>query len=143
MALTPDDIRRTMDRASITQVQLADILGVEQATVSRWLNGSRSPSGDHARRLHDLIAGRDALDALDMQIAADASATNTEAEHDAMLVAERSGASPLTSWLAGSAVAAHGRGEREADWVLERVYLGGRLHVEIDALKRLGVWPWA
>lgn len=59
---TPDDIARFGDKlrqwrrmADIKQQRLADILGVTQATISRWEKGGQHPSPFQYRLLHDMM----------------------------------------------------------------------------------------
>jgi DNA-binding transcriptional regulator YiaG len=42
---TPERIAAIRDRLGMTQEQLAAEIGVDQATVSMWLSGRRTPSG--------------------------------------------------------------------------------------------------
>jgi transcriptional regulator with XRE-family HTH domain len=53
-----DYIEAEMRARGITdQQELADIIGVNQSSVSRWLNGeSKGPSGENMRKLADFLA---------------------------------------------------------------------------------------
>jgi transcriptional regulator with XRE-family HTH domain len=42
--VTPDDIRRWREERGLSQADLARLLGVRQATVSRWESGDRPPT---------------------------------------------------------------------------------------------------
>lgn len=55
--MTPDDIRAMMARLGLTQAQVARAVGVEQATVSRWLSGTHAPGDDLVARLRMLAGG--------------------------------------------------------------------------------------
>jgi transcriptional regulator with XRE-family HTH domain len=41
----------------LSRKRLARILGVDEATVSRWETGKRQPRDEHARRVRELLAG--------------------------------------------------------------------------------------
>lgn len=47
------DVRRLREKLGLTQVQLADALGVDQGTVSKWENGGK-PRGPAAILLKNL-----------------------------------------------------------------------------------------
>jgi transcriptional regulator with XRE-family HTH domain len=47
----------------VKQAHAAEMLGVSQATISRWENGAQAPSSGEARRLADLLAARPDSDA--------------------------------------------------------------------------------
>ena len=44
-------------RASLSQAEIADALGVDRSTVHRWEVGERSPRGPAALRYGELLAG--------------------------------------------------------------------------------------
>jgi transcriptional regulator with XRE-family HTH domain len=52
-----DQLRRYRRVHGLTQVVLAEILNVEQATISRWERGVHEPDLSVQRRLRDLICG--------------------------------------------------------------------------------------
>lgn len=54
--MTPDRIRRLRQRHNLTQRALADSLGVDQSTVSRWETDGVQPSGPALRLLTQLEA---------------------------------------------------------------------------------------
>lgn len=43
--LTPHDLLRAMGRFGLTQIELAEELGVRQSSVSRWLSGKTGVPG--------------------------------------------------------------------------------------------------
>ena len=61
----PAGLRRVRIANGLTQAQLADQLGVEQATVSRWESGAQRPDPATQDRIRDfLFHGRTAQDAI-------------------------------------------------------------------------------
>jgi transcriptional regulator with XRE-family HTH domain len=48
-------LRELLDKAYISQAELSDKMGVTSATVSRWLNGTRSPKRAHVRRMAEVF----------------------------------------------------------------------------------------
>lgn len=54
--MSPHDIRKYRERWSLSQQQLAERVGVDQATISRIENGAR-PAGPVAILLEQLLAG--------------------------------------------------------------------------------------
>lgn len=50
-----EEVRRLRRAKALKQAALAQILGVDQATVSRWERGEMAPSLDMQKRLRDLI----------------------------------------------------------------------------------------
>jgi DNA-binding transcriptional regulator YiaG len=42
-------------RAGVSQAEVADVVGVTAATVSRWESGTRTPSGVHLTRYLELL----------------------------------------------------------------------------------------
>jgi antitoxin component HigA of HigAB toxin-antitoxin module len=44
-------LKEIVSRSGVTQVKLASILGVEQGTVSKIMNGDRSITVEHAKRI--------------------------------------------------------------------------------------------
>lgn len=67
MATTEPDLKATMKRLNLNQFQLAVLLGVNYAAVSRWLAGNRRASEPIRRLLVLLDNGRntEAIAALD------------------------------------------------------------------------------
>jgi len=53
MNITGQDIRKHRFKKGITQQELADILGVNVATVNKWEAGSHIPSGRRMASLYD------------------------------------------------------------------------------------------
>ena len=54
--LPPPDVCRSIRIASgATQDEVAEAIGVDRATVSRWESGSRSPRGDIRRRYAEVV----------------------------------------------------------------------------------------
>jgi DNA-binding transcriptional regulator YiaG len=51
----PDERRRIREALGITQRELAEVLGVERATYTRWELGSRTPRGTDAERYRQLL----------------------------------------------------------------------------------------
>lgn len=49
------EVLEAIDTLRVTQRDFAELLGVTEATVSRWVNGHRSPSRLTRRRLRDLL----------------------------------------------------------------------------------------
>lgn len=58
--MTPDDIRRWREARGLTTTDLADLLGVSQATVSRWETGDRPPTMPLVRLALERLAQRKA-----------------------------------------------------------------------------------
>ena len=54
-------LRRALARVGLTQVALAQSLGVTQQAVSAWLNGRRRPSAEHRARLDEIVGERTAV----------------------------------------------------------------------------------
>jgi transcriptional regulator with XRE-family HTH domain len=55
----PDpDIRRLLrTRSGLTQAEIANAIGVQRPTVSRWESGLRTPRGRHADAYSQLLRG--------------------------------------------------------------------------------------
>lgn len=51
----PAGLRRVRIANGITQLQLAELLGVEQATISRWERGSQKPDASTQDRIRELL----------------------------------------------------------------------------------------
>jgi transcriptional regulator with XRE-family HTH domain len=51
----PDACRLIRERAGLTQRELAGVIGVSRATVSRWESGRRIPRGPTLRRYLDAL----------------------------------------------------------------------------------------
>jgi len=54
LPLTPDEIRKLIKASGHNQKELADELGLSEATVSKWVNGLGTPSRDNADKLRAL-----------------------------------------------------------------------------------------
>lgn len=54
--MSPEEIKKLREGLRLTQEQLAHELGVSFATVNRWENGKRSPTGLSLKVLNDLKA---------------------------------------------------------------------------------------
>lgn len=53
-SMTTAEIRRIRERLNLTQVELAERLGICQGTVSHWEKGIRNPTGPAIRLLRML-----------------------------------------------------------------------------------------
>jgi transcriptional regulator with XRE-family HTH domain len=53
----PDRLKAYRRIRGLSRKRLARILGVDEATVSRWETGKRQPRDEHARRVRELLAG--------------------------------------------------------------------------------------
>ncbi len=51
-----DVIKYIMEEYKLTQQKLADVLGVNQTTVSQWLLGKKKPGYDSIQLLHEKFA---------------------------------------------------------------------------------------
>lgn len=43
----PDEMRALLGKAHVSRKRLAEDLGFNRVTVSRWINGTRTPRGEH------------------------------------------------------------------------------------------------
>lgn len=50
---------RIREAAGLTRAEVARVVGVDRATVSRWEDGSRRPTGDAALRFAELLGALD------------------------------------------------------------------------------------
>lgn len=145
-AITPEGIKALRDRLTLSQADLARLLGVDVATVSRWERGETAPRRRAAQTLARLMAGQRDLTAA--QLATEA-AFAWEGETHVLRAMERAraaGVSPLAaSVLLPDAIRAHAEGTAEAAWLLGYVERGtdpARLYAEVARLTELGLWPW-
>jgi DNA-binding transcriptional regulator YiaG len=53
---TPNPIAEAMETLGLNQPRLAEALGVDQGTVSKWINGKSRPSGPVLKLLDLLVA---------------------------------------------------------------------------------------
>lgn len=53
---SPGRVREILAQAQVTQAEVAEALGVDAVTVSRWLRGVRRPRGVLAAQYHELVA---------------------------------------------------------------------------------------
>lgn len=60
--LTPEEIIQARETRSWNQHALANYVGVDQATVSRWERGKAKPRGAALRLLHMLLDQREAAE---------------------------------------------------------------------------------
>lgn len=51
MEITPETIRKSIERSGETQAEYAHSMGISQSTLTRWLNGSRTPRGLYRKAL--------------------------------------------------------------------------------------------
>jgi transcriptional regulator with XRE-family HTH domain len=58
MAFNKGLLRRKIQEAGISQAKLAKLVGVNQRTVYRWLNGEKPPKADHIARLAETLRCR-------------------------------------------------------------------------------------
>ncbi len=58
--MSPEEVKKLREGLGLTQEQLAHELGVSFATVNRWENGKRSPTGLSLKALSDLRAKKKA-----------------------------------------------------------------------------------
>lgn len=56
--MTTAEIRQIRERLNLTQVELAELLGVCQGTVSHWEKGIRNPTGPAIRLLRMMAKGQ-------------------------------------------------------------------------------------
>lgn len=62
--ILPAELRRARIACGLTQIELADRLGVDQASVSRWENGRQNPDRQIQKQIRDLLfRGRTLSDA--------------------------------------------------------------------------------
>lgn len=57
--IAPEEIRKFREDKGLSQQQLASMLNVGVASLSRWENGTKNPSGPAAAILAALIGGKD------------------------------------------------------------------------------------
>jgi len=50
-------LKTYLEKDNTTQEQFAETLGVAQATVNRWINGTRMPRPAHMRRIAEVTGG--------------------------------------------------------------------------------------
>lgn len=51
---TPDEIRKIIEGAGLTQVAAARKIGVGEVAISRWVNGYCKPTEQHRMKLREL-----------------------------------------------------------------------------------------
>lgn len=69
MTISGDDLRTLRSRLGLTQLELAESLGVDQATVSRWERGVDRPRPARVARIRDLLLKDHTSRALRRQLA--------------------------------------------------------------------------
>ena len=55
MSVNASKLSSARDRLGLKNIEIADALGVSEATVSRWMTGERTPLMQHLRRLADML----------------------------------------------------------------------------------------
>jgi transcriptional regulator with XRE-family HTH domain len=55
MPVNASKLRAARDRLGLENLDIATAMGVSEATVSRWMNGKRTPLVNHLHRLADIL----------------------------------------------------------------------------------------